>query len=62
MLLQRILLEIMKIILETSDVWSMSHSSQQPSQSVFYIKDCRISGQNFFAQADCRKQARLCTM
>ena len=30
------------IILGTSDAWWMSHSSQQPSKTVYYIEDCRI--------------------
>ena len=30
------------IILGTSDAWSMSHSSQQPSQPAYSIKDCPI--------------------
>ena len=42
--LQRILQEIMKkIILGTSDAWSMSHSSQRPSEPVYYIEDCQSS-------------------
>ena len=41
--LQRILQEIMKkIILGTSDAWSMSRSSHQPSDPAYYIEDCRI--------------------
>ena len=27
----------------TSDAWSMSYSSQRPSNSAYYIEDCRIS-------------------
>ena len=43
--LQRILQEIMeKKIFGTSNTWSMSHSSQQPSLQAYYIEDCRISG------------------
>ena len=36
--------EIMKrkIMLGTSDTWSMSHSSQQPRKPAYYIEDCRI--------------------
>ena len=30
------------IILGTSDAWSMSHSSQQPSKLAYHIEDCRI--------------------
>ena len=33
-----------KIILGTSDTWSMSHLSQRPSKPAYYIKDCRILG------------------
>ena len=41
--MQRILQEIMKkMIVGTSDPWSMSHSSQRPSEPVYYIEDCRI--------------------
>ena len=42
--MQRILQVIMKkrIILGTSDTWSLSHSSQQPSDPAYYIEDCRI--------------------
>ena len=41
--LQRILLEIMKkIILGTSDAWSMSSSPHRPSDPAYYIEDCRI--------------------
>ena len=32
-----------KIILGTSDAWSMSCLSQQPSNPVYYIEDCRSS-------------------
>ena len=31
-----------KIILGTSDNWSMSRSSQRPSEPAYYIEDCRI--------------------
>ena len=31
-----------KIMLGTSDAWSMSHSSHRPSEPVYYIEDCRI--------------------
>ena len=31
-----------KIILGTSDAWSMSHLSQRPSKPAYYIEDCRI--------------------
>ena len=31
-----------KLMLGTSDTWSMSHSSQQPC-AAYYIEDCRIS-------------------
>ena len=42
--LQRILQEIMKkIILGTSDAWSMRRSSHRPSDPAYYIKDCPIS-------------------
>ena len=30
------------MILGTSDAWSMSHSSQRPSDPAYYIEDCRI--------------------
>ena len=33
-----------KIMLGTSDAWSMSCSSQRPSKPAYYIEDCRISG------------------
>ena len=32
-----------KILLGTSDAWSMSHLSHQPRDQVYYIEDCRIS-------------------
>ena len=32
-----------KNMLGTSDAWSMSRSSQQPSKPAYYIEDCRIS-------------------
>ena len=35
---------ILQVILATSDPWSMSHLSQQPSKPAYYIKDCRILG------------------
>ena len=42
--LQKQLLEMMKKkILGTSDAWSMSHSSQQPSKSAYCIEDWLIS-------------------
>ena len=31
-----------KIMLGTSHIWSTSHSSQQTSEPVYYIVDCRI--------------------
>ena len=31
-----------KIILGTSDIWSMRHSSQRPSEPAYYIEDCQI--------------------
>ena len=31
-----------KIILWTSDAWSMSSLSQRPSDQAYYIEDCRI--------------------
>ena len=40
--LQRILQEIMKRILGTSDAWSAIHLSQQTSESAYYIVDWRI--------------------
>ena len=41
--LQRILQEIMKkIMLGTSDAWSMSLSSHRHSEPAYYIEDCRI--------------------
>ena len=33
-------------MLATSDAWSMSRSSHRPSEPVYYIEDCRISGWN----------------
>ena len=33
-----------KKILETSDAWSMSCLSNRPSDPVYHIEDCRISG------------------
>ena len=33
-----------KIILGTSDAWSMRRSSHQPSDPAYHIEDCRISG------------------
>ena len=42
--LQRILQEIMKkIILGTSDAWSMKRLFHQPSNPAYYIEDCWIS-------------------
>ena len=32
-----------KIMLVTSDAWSMSHLSHRPSEPAYYIEDCRIS-------------------
>ena len=43
--LQRILQEIMKKILGTSDAWLMSHLSHRSSDPAYYIEDCRISDQ-----------------
>ena len=41
--LQRILQEIMKkLILGTSDAWSMRQSSHRPSNPAYYIEDCWI--------------------
>ena len=34
-----------KIMLGTSDAWSMSRSSHRPSEPAYYIEDCRILGQ-----------------
>ena len=31
-----------KIMLGTSDAWSMSHSFHRPSEPAYYIEDCRI--------------------
>ena len=31
-------------MLGTSDAWSMSRSSQQPSKPAYHIEDCRICG------------------
>ena len=31
-----------KIMLGTSDAWSMSRSSIRPSEPAYYIEDCRI--------------------
>ena len=46
--LQRILQEIMKkIILGTSDDWSLSRLSHQPSDQAYYIEDCQISVLDF---------------
>ena len=33
-----------KIMLGTSDTWSMSHSSHRPSDPAYYIEDCWIFG------------------
>ena len=33
-----------KIMLRTSDAWSTSHLSQQPSKPAYHIVDCRILG------------------
>ena len=32
-----------RIMLVTSDAWSMSHLSQQPREAAYYIVDCQIS-------------------
>jgi hypothetical protein len=34
-----------KIILGTSDAWSMRQSSHRPSNPAYYIEDCRILAQ-----------------
>ena len=46
--LQRIMQEIMKrkIVLGTSDAWSMRQSSHRPSDQVYDIEDCRILGES----------------
>ena len=31
-----------KVMLGTSDAWSTSRSSHQPSEPVYYIEDCQI--------------------
>ena len=31
-----------KIMLGTSNAWSMSHLSQRPGDPAYYIEDCRI--------------------
>ena len=41
-----------KIILGTSDAWSMSRSSQRPSDPAYYIEDCRISILCVIAEVD----------
>ena len=35
-----------RIMLGTSDAWSMSHLSHRPSNPAYYIEDCRISSWN----------------
>ena len=50
--LERILQEIMKkIMLGTSDAWSMRRSFHRPSDPAYYIEDCRIFG--LFFTANC---------
>ena len=33
-----------KVILGTSDAWSMSHLAHRSSDPAYYIEDCQISG------------------
>ena len=55
--LQRILLEIMKKkILGTSEAWSVSHSSQRPSEPAYYIEDCRISSRRLLWNSSRRRE------
>ena len=43
-----------KIILGTSDAWSMSRLSQRTSDPACYIEDCRILGEiNWHKQTQC---------
>ena len=39
-----------EIILGTSDAWSMSRSSQRPTNPAYYIEDCRILGQSLLSK------------
>ena len=41
-----------KILLGTSDTWSMSCLSQQPSEPAYYIEDCWISIDQYLAMDD----------
>ena len=40
-----------KVMLGTSDAWSMSHLSQQPTKPVYYIEDCWISKYKYDVQS-----------
>ena len=43
-----------KIMLGTSDAWSMSHLSHWPSEPAYYIEDCRIcSNWSMFLFSQC---------
>ena len=42
-----------KIILGTSDAWSMSHLSQQPSDPAYYIEDFCITISTTFVLLSC---------
>ena len=41
-----------RIMLETSDTWSMSRSSHRPSKPVYYIEDCWIF--RIISDANCK--------
>ena len=45
-----------KIMLGTSDTWSMSHLSHLPSEPMYYIEDCRISRVSLSVKKFARKQ------
>ena len=44
-----------KIMLGTSDKWSTSHLSQQPSEPAYYVVDLRILGTNHEVEGRNRK-------
>ena len=54
--MERILQEIIKeITLGTSDAWAMRRSSHHPSNSAYYIEDCRIlDTSDFKLEPQCR--------
>ena len=51
-----------KIILVTSDAWSMSRSSQRPSDPPYYIEDCRISAVKEIGLAGPKKDHFFCAI